>query len=334
MTLSAKPPTTEDLFETFLVGAFGKTDSAEYHRHAMNPGTQHDWKRGLQAVAKLVRRQALSEPDGPVSGGVYGALTVELPNALDEMARRRPAEHAWNIRTAGEETYETDCSVCGMEYANAAQEPCPGVWVGPGERLGPRDLMPSEPEAHDPGHPHLINGEFQSDKYPTCPRGKVPLSCKDPTAQDLLWQYAQRRREVDAEFATDVEKALENAGYVHGRNSKKLTESAYETLIAEDRAWLSANAPESLERRHIDLVLKTSIEQEYPSEESTLADRVGPIDRYSPDGLFVGAPGSGFFVEAQRRHGTWDFFLPRPASPDEAVWFGWALIAAGREAAK
>ena len=127
---------------------------------------------------------------------------------------------------------------------------------------------------------------------------------------------------------------LENAGYVHGRNSKKLTESAYETLIAEDRAWLSANAPESLERRHIDLVLKTSIEQEYPSEESTLADRVGPIDRYSPDGLFVGAPGSGFFVEAQRRHGTWDFFLPRPASPDEAVWFGWALIAAGREAAK
>lgn len=23
---------------------------------------------------------------------------------------------------------------------------------------------------------HIINGEFQSDKYPTCPRGKVPLS--------------------------------------------------------------------------------------------------------------------------------------------------------------
>jgi len=44
---------------------------------------------------------------------------------------------------------------------------------------------------------HIIDGEFQSDKYPTTPRGKVPLSVKDPTAQDLLWEYAQRRRAVD-----------------------------------------------------------------------------------------------------------------------------------------
>lgn len=62
-------------------------------------------------------------------------------------------------------------------------------------------------------HPHLIDGEFQSDKYPTCPRGKVPLSVKDKTAQDLLWQYAQRRRAVDAEFAADLEIALKNVGY-------------------------------------------------------------------------------------------------------------------------
>lgn len=60
---------------------------------------------------------------------------------------------------------------------------------------------------------HLIDGEFQSDKYPTCPRGKVPLSVKDKTAQDLLWTYAQRRREVDAEFADDLETALRAAGY-------------------------------------------------------------------------------------------------------------------------
>ena len=26
---------------------------------------------------------------------------------------------------------------------------------------------------------HLIGGEFQSDKYPTIPRGKVPLSVQD-----------------------------------------------------------------------------------------------------------------------------------------------------------
>lgn len=63
-------------------------------------------------------------------------------------------------------------------------------------------------------NPHIIDGEFQSDKYPTCPRGKVPLSTKDPTAQDLLWEYAQRRRSVDAEFAADLEWALRKHGYV------------------------------------------------------------------------------------------------------------------------
>lgn len=61
---------------------------------------------------------------------------------------------------------------------------------------------------------HLIDGEFQSDKYPTCPRGKVPLSVKDRTAQDLLWEYAQRRRLVDAEFSDDLEAALKAAGFV------------------------------------------------------------------------------------------------------------------------
>jgi hypothetical protein len=61
---------------------------------------------------------------------------------------------------------------------------------------------------------HLIDGEFQSDKYPTTPRGKVPLSVKDPTAQDLLWEYAQRRRAVDSEFSDDLETALLANGFV------------------------------------------------------------------------------------------------------------------------
>jgi hypothetical protein len=60
---------------------------------------------------------------------------------------------------------------------------------------------------------HLIDGEFQSDKYPTTPRGKVPLSVKDKTAQDLLWEYARRRRAVDAEFSDDLEAALTLAGF-------------------------------------------------------------------------------------------------------------------------
>lgn len=69
------------------------------------------------------------------------------------------------------------------------------------QRLGPR------------GHGHLVGDEFQSDKYPTCPAGKVPLSTKDPMAQDLLWQYAQRRRAVDADFSADLEEALRLKGY-------------------------------------------------------------------------------------------------------------------------
>lgn len=62
------------------------------------------------------------------------------------------------------------------------------------------------------------DGQFQSDKYPTCPPGKVPLSVKDKTAQDLLWEYAQRRRAVDAEFSYDLEAALKAQGYVPGRS--------------------------------------------------------------------------------------------------------------------
>lgn len=60
---------------------------------------------------------------------------------------------------------------------------------------------------------HIVDGEFQSDKYPTCPRGKVPLSVRDHSAQDLLWEHAQRRRKVDAEFSADLETALTVAGY-------------------------------------------------------------------------------------------------------------------------
>lgn len=60
---------------------------------------------------------------------------------------------------------------------------------------------------------HIVNGQFQSDKYPTCPPGKVPLSVKDPMAQPELWSYAQKRRSVDAEFSEDLEMALKAAGY-------------------------------------------------------------------------------------------------------------------------
>jgi hypothetical protein len=61
---------------------------------------------------------------------------------------------------------------------------------------------------------HLIDGEFQSDKYPTCPRGKVPLSTKDTAAQPHLWEYAHDHRGIDSEFSDDLQAALRSKGYV------------------------------------------------------------------------------------------------------------------------
>lgn len=63
---------------------------------------------------------------------------------------------------------------------------------------------------------HLIDGEFQSDKYPTTPRGLVPLSTKDPMAQDLLAEYARRRRAAghpDVAFSEDLDEALRLKGF-------------------------------------------------------------------------------------------------------------------------
>lgn len=79
--------------------------------------------------------------------------------------------------------------------------------------------------------PHIVAGQFQSDKYPTCPPGKVPLSVKDGTAQDLLWEYAQRRRSVDAEFAADLEFALKQAGY---------QPAARYAVVLEPGVWLAS----------------------------------------------------------------------------------------------
>ena len=62
---------------------------------------------------------------------------------------------------------------------------------------------------------HLIDGQFQSDKYPSTPCGLVPLKPPDPMAQDLLWEYAQRRRAVDPEFSDDLEEVLRLSGYDH-----------------------------------------------------------------------------------------------------------------------
>jgi hypothetical protein len=89
---------------------------------------------------------------------------------------------------------------------------------------------------------HLIGGEFQSDKYPTCPLGKVPLSVKDPTAQDLLWEYAQRRRSVDAEFSDDLEAALRLAGYTPSKPADRIAELETALRDASDHLETAVDA--------------------------------------------------------------------------------------------
>jgi len=100
---------------------------------------------------------------------------------------------------------------------------------------------------------HIIDGEFQSDKYPTTPRGKVPLSVKDPTAQDLLWEYAQRRRSVDAEFSDDLEQSLITNGY-SASGSPFAVLSAALSLFPEGRVHRSARRVTELMQRLGDAV--------------------------------------------------------------------------------
>ena len=60
---------------------------------------------------------------------------------------------------------------------------------------------------------HIIDGQFQSDKYPDTPRGLIPFKPSDKMAQDLLWEYARRRESVDAQFSTDLRTVLLDAGF-------------------------------------------------------------------------------------------------------------------------
>lgn len=117
--------------------------------------------------------------------------------------------------------------------------------------------VPVEPPRE---RPHLINGEFQSDKYPTTPRGKVPLSVRDTTAQDLLWQYAQRRRSVDAEFAEDLETALQTAGYEPPREAELtlLPWDEEDQRLAMDghQEWRPKQEPSEIDADFLDKVMR------------------------------------------------------------------------------
>jgi hypothetical protein len=50
----------------------------------------------------------------------------------------------------------------------------------------------------------------------------------------------------------------------------KLNREAFAQIVAEDRIWLERHSPDTLERRHIDLILEESVDRYYPREASDL----------------------------------------------------------------
>lgn len=105
-----------------------------------------------------------------------------------------------------------------VEVENEARQSVKaGEWrpdVGtPFWRLGPfmanfKDDRPMQAE-------HInADGNFQSDKYPWCAAGFVPLKLSDPMAMGPLWAYARARAFVDTQFSNDLAVCLARAGYV------------------------------------------------------------------------------------------------------------------------
>lgn len=75
-----------------------------------------------------------------------------------------------------------------------------------------KSLMEAHPERKpvDPLSGGHINtaGEFQSDKYPWCAPGFVPLKIKDAAAAVLLETYALGHEFCDSDFTKDLLKVL------------------------------------------------------------------------------------------------------------------------------
>lgn len=81
---------------------------------------------------------------------------------------------------------------------------------------------------------HIINKQFQSDKYPWCQAGFVPLKITDKKAQPLLHKYAVLMKEIDKEFSEDLIHALNYAGY------RTVDDLGYEIVSKKDesKGWI------------------------------------------------------------------------------------------------
>jgi len=71
--------------------------------------------------------------------------------------------------------------------------------------------QPPGREVLQEGREHLtISGTFQSDKYPWCHAGFLPIKISDPMAYDFLKYYALARKDIDSEFCRDLLEAVRN----------------------------------------------------------------------------------------------------------------------------
>lgn len=145
---------------------------------------------------------------------------------------------------------------------------------------------------------HIIDGEFQSDKYPTCPRGKVPLSTRDGGAQDLLWIYAQRRRKIDAQFSDDLEACLRWHAYSPTfKDAKDSARKELVRLMADEQArrWFTLDRTADIDVQPIHvirfrdfaekememlLVMERALEDQLPAEAGPEAIAGAPRNIY------------------------------------------------------
>lgn len=130
-----------------------------------------------------------------------------------------------------ETPWDRECKSCNQLYRNhgwidsgeQGRTVCPGDWIITGANgiyypyhpdyfslaFEPNEAIGREEFAE--GRDHLtVTGAFQSDKFPWCPPGFVPLKLNDPAARDLLAEYARRRGPIDSAFHRDLIEGLEN----------------------------------------------------------------------------------------------------------------------------
>jgi hypothetical protein len=148
-----------------------------------------------------------------------------------------------------------------------------------------------------------INAEglFQSDKYPTCPPGKVPLSVKDKAAQPLLWAYAEGHRSIDPEFSDDLQEALRAAGY---EPPAKMNEPG--AILAELNAlrklFTEAVARLRRERKHV-----RNAEEMAPREAAEMLDNLADDFQRAYEKHLTGAQAEALAIlQADTTEGTLD----------------------------